>query len=255
MKIINVQPALYKNLNSIQNTRSTVTSPVISKPVKDIVSFSGLDDEESICDRFGLLKEGCVDRAAENITNCFETSVKKGEEKEVTLNKFSWKANDNQIDFFGDELDFVKALNEKKIKTEDFNALTNEKFSMISYNSGGAHYDLKYDKKTHELVSASAELIKKNPDDSIERIAIKPSKNEEGNYVAHYQFIDDKNGERAVEETYVLFDKNLRAKASYTSKFFRYSDGEKEEQKFARTYDLEGVPEEADTLEYSPYIW
>ena len=255
MKIINVQPALYKNLNSIQNTRSTVTSPVISKPVKDIVSFSGLDDEESICDRFGLLKEGCVDRAAENITNCFETSVKKGEEKEVTLNKFSWKANDNQIDFFGDELDFVKALNEKKIKTEDFNALTNEKFSMISYNSGGAHYDLKYDKKTHELVAASAGVLKDSPKDAIERIAIKKSNNNEGDYVFHYQFIDDSNSERAVEDTYVLFDKNMQAKASHTEKYFQYSDGEREEQKFACTYDEDGMPETADTKELSPYIW
>lgn len=257
MKIQNVSPVMFKNLNGLQNTQPapTVTSPVESKPVKDIVSFSGSDLDESICNNFGLLKESYEDEAAKNITNCFDTSVKEGSNKKSMLDKFSWKTKDNPINFFGDEMDFVKALKEKQFDTKNFNAISNERLNLISYDNDGVHYNLKYDKKTHELLAASAEIIKQNIDDAIERIAIKPSRNNNGEYVAHYQFIDDKNGERAVEETYVLFDKNLQPKASHTSKSFQYSDGEEEVQKFARTYDLEGMPEEASVVEYSPYTW
>ena len=171
------------------------------------------------------------------------------------LAKFVWNANDKKVGFFGDELDFAAALKNKDIKTKDFDAVSNEKFSLISYQSEGIKYNLKYDKKTHELVAASAGILKDSPKDAIERIAIKKSNNNEGDYVFHYQFIDDNNGERAVEDTYVLFDKNMQAKASHTEKYFQYSDGEREEQKFACTYDEDGMPETADTKELSPYIW
>ncbi len=257
MKILNVSPAMFKNLNFSQNTQPapTVTSPVEPKPVKDIVSFSGSDYDESICDNFGLLKEFYEDEVPQCITNCFDTSVKEGSNNATMLDKFSWKTKDNPVDFFGDELDFVKALNEKQIKPENFNARSNAKFSLISYDNDGAHYDLKYNKNTHELLSASAEIIKQSPEDAIERISIKPSKNNDGEYVAHYQFIDDKNGERAVEESYILFDENLQPKASHTVKSFQYSDGEKEEQKFACTYDEEGTAQKVDMREFIPYIW
>ncbi len=252
MKILNVSTFSPKALNFVHATQpdTIATNPVESKaPTKDTVSFRGKD--ESICNNFGLLREDYEN----GITNLFGTSVKENQNDESVLDKFFWNAKDKQIGFFGDEMDFAKALNDKAIRPDNFDASSNAKFSMISYDNDGIRYNLKYDKKTHMLVSASAEIAKQTPYDPIERIAIKPSKNNEGEYIAHYQFIDSHNGERAVEDTYVLFDKNLQAKASHTQKSFRYSDGEQEVQKFARTYDVDGMPEMVDAEECIPYIW
>ena len=255
MKIFNVSTISPKAFVHAASSNTTVTNPVETKaPAKDTVSFSGKNDE-SICDNFGLLKEDYTDfDNTASITNLFDVQAKENNDKKV-LDKFFCNTKDKKIGFFGDEMDFAKALHNKTIKPDNFDASSNEKFSLIAYDNDGVHYNLKYDKKTHELVSASANIIKKDCHEPMERIAIKPSKNNDGEYIAHYQFIYDKNGERAVEDTYVLFDKNLQAKASHTDKSFQYSDGEKEVQKFARTYDVDGMPEEASVIEYSPYIW
>ncbi len=248
MKILNVSNISPKVANIANNI--AVTRPITTaKAVSDSVSF-GCNDDNSVCNNFGLLKDD-----GSYITNYFETQTKLNKNEEPVLAKFVWNANDKKVGFFGDELDFATALKNKDIKTKDFDAVSNEKFSLISYQSEGIKYNLKYDKKTHELVAASAGVLKDSPKDAIERIAIKKSNNNEGDYVFHYQFIDDSNSERAVEDTYVLFDKNMQAKASHTEKYFQYSDGEKEEQKFACTYDEDGMPETADTKELSPYIW
>lgn len=251
MKITNVSPALFKNLNFMQNTQpaTTVTSPVESKPSKDIVSFSGYDENESICNNFGLLTEDCLD-----VSKHFDTKTKENKDSEQVLDTLLWNVKDKKVGFFGDEMDFATALEKNEFKPKNFNAKSNAKFSIISYDNEGIHYNLKYDKNTHALVNASAEIIKDNAKDAIERIAVKQSKNNEGDYIAHYQFIDDKNGERAVEETYILFDKNMNVKASHTAKSFQYSDGEKEEQKFARVYE-DGIPQTADIKDTVPYIW
>lgn len=248
MKILNVSNISPKAANVANNI--AVTRPITSaKAVSDSVSF-GCNDDDCVCNNFGLLKED-----QNYITNHFETQTKLNKNEEPVLDKFVWNANDKKVGFFGDELDFATALKNKDIKTKNFDAVSNEKFSLISYQSEGINYNLKYDKKTHELVAASGSVLKDSPQDAIERIAIKKSNNNNGDYVFHYQFIDDNNGERAVEDTYVLFDKNMQAKASHTEKYFQYSDGEKEEQKFAYTYDEEGMPETADAKELSPYIW
>ncbi len=258
MKILNVSTISPKIINSIHNNpaATTATNPIgANTPAKDVISFSGKDDE-SICDNFGLLKEDYADfENSANITNLFNTTTKENDNKKLVMDKFFCNTRDKKIGFFGDEVDFAKALNNKEIRPDNFDASSNAKFSMISYENDGVRYNLKYNKTTHQLVSGSAEIIKNNPDEPMERIAIKPSKNNEGEYIAHYQFINDKNGERAIEDTYVLFDKNLQAKASHTDKSFQYSDGEKEVQKFARTYDEEGMPAIADVIEYAPYIW
>lgn len=248
MKILNasnISPKVTNVANNIAVTRPITTA----KAVSDSVSF-GCNDDDCVCNNFGLLKDD-----GSYITNHFETQTKLNKNEEPVLAKFVWNANDKKVGFFGDELDFAAALKNKDIKTKDFDAVSNEKFSLISYQSEGIKYNLKYDKKTHELVAASAGILKDSPQDAIERIAIKKSNNNNGDYVFHYQFIDDNNSERAVEDTYVLFDKNMQAKASHTEKYFQYSDGEREEQKFACTYDEDGMPETADTKELSPYIW
>lgn len=248
MKILNVSNISPKAANVANNI--AVTKPITSaKAVSDSVSF-GCNEDDGICNHFGLLKDD-----GSYIANHFETQTKLNKNEEPVLAKFVWNANDKKVGFFGDELDFATALKNKDIKTKNFDAVSNEKFSLISYQSEGINYNLKYDKKTHELVAASGSVLKDSPQDAIERIAIKKSNNNNGDYVFHYQFIDDNNGERAVEDTYVLFDKNMQAKASHTEKYFQYSDGEKEEQKFAYTYDEEGMPETADAKELSPYIW
>lgn len=253
MKILNVSSMQPKAINTVNN--QPVTTPVTTKPMpSDSVSFSG-KKEDNVCNYFGLLKDCDNFDNPQYITNHFEAKARVNKNEEMVLDKFIWKTKDKKIGFFGSELDFAQALQNKQIKTTNFDAISNEKFSIISYDNDGVHYNLKYNKNSHELVSASASIIKETPKDAIERIAIKPSNNDKGKYIAHYQFIDDKGGERAVEDTYVLFDDNLQAKASHTEKYFQYSDGEKEEQKFACKYDEEGMPESAETKELSPYIW
>ncbi len=257
MKILNVSTISSKVLTPIHNMQpaATVSNPLPTRTLsKDTVSFRGHDDD-NICDNFGLLKEDYIDLENDaSITNHFDTKAKENKNSELVLDTFSLKTNDKKIAFFGDDMDLASALEHKKVAAQNLETISNEKFSIISYDNEGVHYNLKYNKESHQLVAGSAEIIKNNYKDPIERVAIKPSRNNDG-YIAHYQFIDDKNGERAVEDSYVLFDKNLQAKASHTSKSFQYSDGEKEVQKFARTYNMDGMPEEANVKDCIPYVW
>lgn len=221
---------------------------------KDTVSFKSRKSEESMCDNFGLLKQDYQkEEKSAYITNHFNISKK--DNKKSSMNEFLFNIRDRQIGFFGDERDLAKALLKKHINTSKFNAYSNEKYSVVEYTTDGVDYTLHYDKKTHNIVKADAGVIKKDNNSPIEKIEIKPSRTKSGEYVARYQFISDSNGERAVEDTYILFDSSMNAKASYTNKYFQYSDGEKETQKFGRSYDAAGLPETSSIPEAEAYTW
>ena len=263
MKILSLSPSFF---GKVYTTNQNPQTPPASKPIEtkpltpDTVSFSGnyVDDEENICNSFGLLNKTYEDENASYITNFFETHAKENNNEKLAMSKFAWTTKDKNIEFYGNEMDFVNAIKRKKSeksKVSNFTATSNEKMSLISYDREGVHYDVKYDRKTHDLISAAAEIIKSSPEDAIERMEIRPSRKNENDYVVKYQFIDDRNGERAVEETYILFNNMLQAKASHTEKYFEYSDGEKEEQKFARYYDEEGLPRPASPRAVVPYNW
>lgn len=256
MKILAIPAFSPKNTFSSMKSNTPVSLPAAFNTLnKDTVSFKGQKSEESMCDSFGLLKQDYQENEKNDayITNYFNTSAKNNQK--TYMNEFLFNTRGKQIGFFGDERDLARALQRDSIKTSDFAAHSDAKYNFVKYISDGVDYTLHYDKKTHNLVKASASIRKEDEDSPVEKIEIKPSRSKKGEYVARYQFISDINGERAVEDTYILFDSRMTAKASYTNKYFQYSDGEKETQKFGRSYNEAGLPKSEEMSESEAYTW
>lgn len=254
--------------HAAQNSQPQFVSNLkMSTPLKqDTVSFKGKSEckafglmNEGVCNDFGLMKKNCEDYgdnlAGMDINNLFSVMQKENKKGEAVLDSFVWNSKQGKVQFFGDEQGLAKFLENSGKKVTHFSAEADEETSRISYDSEKFHYNLTYDKDTHQLRNAVAAVIRNDENKQFETIILKPSSKNEGKYIAEYRFRDSQNGEDAFENSFILFNKDMRIEKSQTAKNFRYSDGAQEILQFSNSYDTEGYGKITDDRDYEHYSW
>lgn len=243
------------------------TSPVMCQPLrKDTVSFKGIEEDDSVFDAYGLISKNNTDvEENDSVKSGFVINKTKNKDGKNVLKDFVWNNPDlarddvksklSKVKFIGNERQLADDLADKKIPSENFNIAADGKYHQVSFDSEGLKYKLKYNRKTHELVSASAETIKENDSDVYERVSLRPSQYADGDYVVRYQFMHENKGELAIEDSFLLYkgDKQY-PEVSKTVKKFQYSDGALESQEFTKVYTEDG---EAKTVKgnVQPHKW
>ena len=234
-------PAVSFNKKSNKNITNPVTysQNIYSTPLKaDTVSFKA-KEKETICDDFGLLRAANCEDEDFNINDHFNATTKYNSDEKVVLDKFSLNLIQKNIGFYGDERDLARALKTKQEPAEDFSAASDDKYNLISYVKDGVKYSLRYDKKSHELVKGVAVVKDEESKTQQEFGYVKIARTQSGEYFSNYKLMMDSKGETAIEDSYIIFDKDIKVKTSTTNKEFRYSDGARESQTIERQYDAE----------------